>query len=294
MQFMNKYRPSRIYVAGVYLKRVLRWRRNSDPYLSIDSFADFCELNVTPPKFRGSQPNQNEISKAKTIFCDSDKLQDFLNEHHEIVSARVIVAGNTDYEFFRPLKNVPSSVRRIYLQNSYISNNPLYRTIPIGIENFRYGVNGHPRLMKKVTRFNERRKSVLVGPFSPTHSDRLLIMESLANSNVIKVCSRRYSPPHLAKLFQNFQFIAAVRGNGVDTHRLWESLYRGCIPIVRTDDWSHFLVDLKLPIEFIESWTSENLESCVENSVIADFSPKEISSLWMPYWKNLILNDVNN
>ena len=27
--------------------------------------------------------------------------------------------------------------------------------------------------------------------------------------------------------------VAAPRGNGLDTHRLWEALYLGCVPIVQ-------------------------------------------------------------
>lgn len=291
---MSAIRPSRYYVAKIYIKRTLRWRRNSFPFLSIDSFADFCEVNVTPPRFRGKSPKEFAIASAKTIFCDSDKLQDFLNEHHKLITAKVIVSGNTDYEFHSELINVPPSVRRFYLQNSFISSNSLYRTIPIGIENFRYGLNGHPSLMRKKVEFENRHKSALVGPFSKTHFERSVLEKNISESDFICVVHERCSPRSLSNLFQKFQFVAAVRGNGVDTHRLWESLYRGCVPLVKRDSWSQFLVEHKLPIEFVQSWNTEEIEKCVSESLLTDFSPKNLKALWMPYWIDLILNDLKD
>jgi hypothetical protein len=291
---MSAIRPSRYYVAKIYVKRILRWRRNSFPFLSVDSFADFCDINATPPRFRGKLPNKYAIANAKTIFCDSDKLQEFLNKHHKSITAKVIVSGNTDYEFHSELINVPSSVRRFYLQNSFISAHPLYRTIPIGIENFRYGLNGHPRLMQKKITFKDRQKSALVGPFSKTHFERSVLEKNITESVFIRVVNQRCSPRSLSKLFQKYQFVAAVRGNGVDTHRLWESLYRGCVPLVKLDSWSQFLVEHKLPIEFIRNWNTEEIEKCVSESLFTDFSPERIPALWMPYWIDFILDDLKD
>ena len=37
------------------------------------------------------------------------------------------------------------------------------------------------------------------------------------------------------KDIRNHEFVLCPRGNGVDTHRLWETLYMGSIPIVKND-----------------------------------------------------------
>lgn len=51
---------------------------------------------------------------------------------------------------------------------------------------------------------------------------------------------------------RNHSFVLCPRGYGVDTHRLWETLYMGSIPIVRRDiahsDWTD------LPILFVDAW----------------------------------------
>lgn len=47
-------------------------------------------------------------------------------------------------------------------------------------------------------------------------------------------------------------FCLAPRGNGIDTHRMWECLYAGCIPIVqRAEALREFE---ELPIFFVENW----------------------------------------
>ena len=282
------------YVFKVRFNQFIRWKRNSRPYLTIDSFADFCEVNVTPTKYRDKKPSLKEISNAKSIFCRSDKLQDFLDTHQNIVSASIIVSGNTDFEFHEKLRNIPASVKRLYLQNCFICDDSLYQTIPIGIENFRLGVNGNPRYLKKKTFYGNRKNKVLLGPFSLTHIDRSIVYNSIQTSEYIDVVKKRIAPKKLSNVFQNYKFIAAVRGNGVDTHRIWEALYRGCIPIVQKSDWSSFLTELALPIEFVSNWTTIELKKCIDTSIINEFDPSNIASLWMPYWESRMNEDISS
>lgn len=48
-------------------------------------------------------------------------------------------------------------------------------------------------------------------------------------------------------------FVLCPRGNGTDTHRLWETLYMGGIPIVRRADcWVSLLADL--PVVIVDEW----------------------------------------
>lgn len=51
-------------------------------------------------------------------------------------------------------------------------------------------------------------------------------------------------------------FVLCPRGNGLDTHRLWETLYMGSIPIVKRDIGYDDFSDL--PICFIDHWKEVN------------------------------------
>ena len=48
------------------------------------------------------------------------------------------------------------------------------------------------------------------------------------------------------------QFVLCPRGNGIDTHRIWEALYLKSIPIVRRCHAMSFFEDL--PILFVDHW----------------------------------------
>lgn len=64
------------------------------------------------------------------------------------------------------------------------------------------------------------------------------------------------------RTLRNHTFALCPRGNGLDTHRLWESLYVGTIPIVRRHFGLKEFADL--PICWVDTWdqvTPEFLES---------------------------------
>lgn len=85
---------------------------------------------------------------------------------------------------------------------------------------------------------------------------------------------------------RNHEFVLCPRGNGVDTHRIWETLYMGGIPIVVYDiahsDWTD------LPILFINSWeqvTEDYLRHQLERIQNTRWTMKK---LLIGYWINHI------
>lgn len=285
----EEQRPSRVRVIKTYTKRAIRWRRNSAPYLSGDLFSDNADVSVFPPRFRGQQPSLESIRAAKVIFCPSDKLQDFFFDFHNDISAKVVICGNSDYEFKALPASIPKSVRQLFLQNSFISDHPLVTTLPIGIENFRWGVNGNPKNLNPGLDWSQRRNEILLGPFGLTHPIRVKVRDDFSTPlNGIKLIESRLEPAEYGKVANNTRFIAAIRGNGVDTHRHWETLYRGGIPIILQDAWSHGIKGYGLPFLEVTAWDARQLQSITENNEDLGFDPAQIPALWWPYWKELI------
>lgn len=83
----------------------------------------------------------------------------------------------------------------------------------------------------------------------------------------------------------NHKFVFCPRGNGVDTHRLWMSLYLGTIPVVKDHITHHAFKHL--PILFINDW-SEVTEEFL-NKKFEEIHSKEydFSILGMDYWVKL-------
>jgi hypothetical protein len=84
----------------------------------------------------------------------------------------------------------------------------------------------------------------------------------------------------------NYAFVASPFGNGLDTHRLWEALILGCIPIIITSGLDSLLEDL--PVLIIKDWSDIN--DLLLKNVIIDFKTKHekgkfnYDKLTLKYW----------
>jgi hypothetical protein len=285
------FTPSRIDVMKVYSKRVMRWRSNSWPYLTGDAFADLADAVFRPPRFRGRHPSLKELRRARVIFINSSDFLSFLGEFGSSIEAKFLIAGNSDMEFHNSI-NLPKSVKGVLLQNSFISNNRNIFTLPIGIENYRWGVNGNPRFITP-TPIEMSNSLTLFGPFGHTHPMRAKVKEEFGVNGDNWNYVTGYIPPNeFDVLSSKFKYIACVRGNGIDTHRFWETLYRGRIPIVAANEWADSLDYLKLPFKKIEDWEKSKLADVVRETSF-QVSPTDISQLWMPYWVDFIKSKIN-
>lgn len=89
---------------------------------------------------------------------------------------------------------------------------------------------------------------------------------------------------------RNHSFVLCPRGNGVDTHRLWETLYMGSIPIVIHDiahsDWTD------LPILFVDSWDEVTEERVRKELVRIESTSWNTEKLLIGYWIERIKHSV--
>jgi len=79
------------------------------------------------------------------------------------------------------------------------------------------------------------------------------------------------------------KYCICPRGNGIDTHRIWEALYLNVIPIVIESD---FINIHNLPIIILKNWDELDINNLQNN-----FNNQENSKLTMDYYKN-ILNKI--
>jgi hypothetical protein len=252
-------------------------------------FADNCDIAIGSDGLRRRPISGRSIKSANVIYCRSDLLESFFEENFKLITAKVVIAGNSDREFHTYPDKIPPSVRHLFLQNSFISNSARTTAIPIGIENKRWAVNGVKSFMSSTIPWDERSNAIMVGPFGLTHPIRVGIEETFSklSLNEIAFYPNRLEPINYAKIAGGYKFVAAVRGNGVDTHRHWESIYRGSKIVVQRDNWSINFEDLNLPIIYVDGWSVDSvLESLKNDSFFKD--PKELPTLWWPYWNEKI------
>jgi len=89
------------------------------------------------------------------------------------------------------------------------------------------------------------------------------------------------------------KFIIAPRGCGMDTYRLWDALYLGCIPVVVKYEGYESFEDL--PILFVDKWEDyflldeDYLNSVWDRMINMDFNYEKLK---FSYWEKIILSNI--
>lgn len=274
----------RFYALLIYSLRFLLKNLSTRKFLTGDGFAKIADLEFFPEtgvEFRLRKVCSLEL--ASTVFCPGYKVEEMLKTYGTRIRPRVLIIGNSDRDFYDFPQNLPKSVVSVYLQNSFISDG-FFRTLPIGLENIRVGRNGLPFLFSRIFLYIPKKNITLVGPFSPTHTEREKLKDLKCEE--IKILNERMSPVRMAYHQYRHKFIAVPRGNGVDTHRLWECLYRGSIPILLRNEWSRSISQLGLPVLLVDEWSNNSIIEAMNSCKFERFDPKEFEVLWLKFWKD--------
>ena len=92
--------------------------------------------------------------------------------------------------------------------------------------------------------------------------------------------------PSYLKELSCYKWVCSPRGNGVDCHRLWESLYANSIPLVddaiNTQDFKR----MGLPIIIVSDWSNITLEWLEEETLKLGIICHS-KLLFLDYWKEL-------
>jgi hypothetical protein len=89
---------------------------------------------------------------------------------------------------------------------------------------------------------------------------------------------------------RNHKFVLCPPGGGVDTHRLWETLYMGSIPIVKRDIAHAAWQDL--PILFVDSWDEVTPERLTLEAVRIEGATWNMEKLKVGYWIQKVRNST--
>ena len=276
---------AKVKLANRYFKN-----KTSFPLLSQDAFRMLCDIQIES-KSDLKNLDVHEARSAQVIYINSGFLSEFLSNDHRLFSPKVIISGGSDTDFFDIPGNFPASAKLVLLQNSHISDLSRIHTLPIGVENLKMGMNGFPGYMKQRVPWSEKSNSCLVGPFGLTHPDRYLIGETLnPDSKNFFIARQRLSPRKFSRFANNFKFTLAMRGNGEDTHRFWETLYRGSLPIVKRSPWSESLKFFNFPFIEVDNWHHSEILMAMSAFSERPLMPKNQDFLWLPHWEKLIKN----
>jgi hypothetical protein len=178
---------------------------------------------------------------------------------------------------------------RWFGQNVEIEH-PKLESIPIGLANEQWG-HGNEHIFKSVMESDIKKTNTLYCNNTIwSHVGERIKCNEVMSKFGIKNGERVSFDTYLENIKKSY-FTVAPDGNGVDTHKLWECLYLGTVPIVTKSINSNFYSDL--PILFIDSWEDFNVNELtvgLYNDIMKKAKPERLD---FNYYKEKILKCID-
>lgn len=193
-------------------------------------------------------------SNFKKVFC--------INKYCDIPNVFGIPLGITN-------DCDDSSIHRIY-GNKDIMIDVMNTDIPKdNLAYLNFDVSTYKQEREYVLNFFKNEKWVKIGKIENTLEGRRLFLSEIKSS----------------------KFVFCPRGNGIDTHRLWETLYMGSYPIVKYENTHDLFKDL--PILFIKDWSEINEDFLNDKFIEFKNNNWNLEKLKLSYWLDFIKNEKN-
>lgn len=260
---------------------------------------DFNNINIDDINSILKKSNKNHIKLFIYNYLINDFIK-FILEHLDKNLTFTIYLHNGDEIFgnkdlhekliFNP------QIKKIYAQNlNYFEDNSKLKLLPIGIANSMWAHGNLPAIYDIMVKDNKKNKNVYINLATHTFKYREEVYKYLNKYNIETFNNRSYDV-YLNELAEH-RFCLCVRGNGIDTHRFYESLCLKVIPIIinnSSTNMNNFVNYLKkLNIPFFEI-TEEDLNMIVNKYFLTDFFNQDfynnIMNKYPDYTQNLKLD----
>ena len=268
---------------------VPRNRKPFHPFITGDGFRNFSDFAYDETVNRNKFPYE-EVKNGDVVFIKTDFLDEFFTQIHPKINVRyIVITHNSAHSAPGRYKNILDDEKLIawFSQNPDCVHDKLI-PIPLGLEN-RYNLNGNLSLINEhIFKKNALERTILlyVNFSLKTHEQRREVYNQFKNKSFCTIIVDKISyQKYLDNLFKS-HFVLSPRGRGLDCLRIWESIYLGAIPIVKTSPMDSLLADL--PVVIVKEWSEVNPEFLDEQYTLLKKRAFAMKKIWIDYWLNLI------
>lgn len=254
-------------------------------YISGDSFRAFCDFVYDEVD---SSLNPFDIKNGDVVFVKTDYLPKFFERIHPNIEHKyIIVTHNSDDKVNKTYLKYLNDDKIIvwFAQNMDLKHKKL-KPIPIGMAN-RCWPHGNVYVMDEVkARAYTKKHLAYLNIYKATYPrERIGVFVLFKDKNF---CLSREKVSYENYLIDtaNSKFVISPRGNGLDTHRLWEALYLQAIPIVKTSNLDALYEDL--PVLIIQDWKEITEEFLLQKYEEMQKKEYNLQKLGVQYWYELI------
>jgi len=263
-------------------------RYNSAPSfadLVIDlPYYDYVSFGAIPVWRASIQNVDFAVAPNAKIFCKTDLLRTFASFFANIQIPIHLITGVSD---INPL-DIEGAKEIIANPNilSWVGNNlpPVHEkilTLPIGFRESSRGAIRFPKVSE------DKKQAVILTSHGPTSSERGAAASNL--DGVVFIQEQKLPQEEYLSLLGDYRYSLCLQGNGLDTHRVYESIAMSCIPVVLSSP----LAAMYEAIGAIVIGSLDELNpSFVESNKHAILPDKHRVEL--DYWRNAVTNFQNS
>ena len=264
------------------------YRPSSEPFISGDSFR-----KISNHVFDETQTvNPSKVLKNDLVFVKNDLLKYYFENYHtKINNQYILISHNSDENIENEnIKFLDENIIHWFVQNLNIKNSDKISAIPIGLENMRYRKNGLVKDFLSVKKIVEIKDGVLSAFNENTNFDERSHLKKIVDDidyieNKIFSSTQEY----LSALNKS-KFCICPIGNGLDTHRIWESLIFDVTPIVTKNQMTQNFFEMGVPLLILDDWKqliSLSLEDLIDLNKI-NKNKDYIKYTEFDFWMNIV------
>ena len=264
------------------------YRPSSEPYISGDTFRKHADhVYDESKKFNPKNVKINDI-----VFLSANLIDEYFYDiHKKIKNKYILISHNSDRNITeKDRAYIDDKIIFWYAQNLSIKQNKFIGSIPIGLENLRFQLNGVLNDFIEKPSIKNQNKILASFSIATNPEKRENLMKIAKNNTIIDVKNFANHKSYFEGL-QLYKFNLCPEGNGLDTHRIWESLLVKTIPVMEDSVFTKNLASLNFPILVLESWQDLNDLSSkdLENIYKDETEKKQFDEVVkLEYWINFI------
>jgi hypothetical protein len=298
---------------------------SSDPFISNDNFIFYSDISLTEYYSKSVLDSlfSNFVeSKHIVVFVETKFLDTYLPYLLKVQRPFVLITTCNDdhcipYYYF-PCRNpviqqwhdallAHPPLLRWFTKNPSIQH-PKLAPIPLGpkwqyTNHAFFGEDKEPILrvlrthcLAPLENFRSSKPNLLYFYFGQTTDAPFYTSHKGIRQHVLEICQKGFALSAGAD-FENYlvslrehKFALSPPGRGLDTHRTWEALMVGTIPIVIRSPLD-ILYD-KLPVLIIDDWSVITPEYLEERWLEFQKGVYDFSRLYAPYWKEKVRENI--
>jgi hypothetical protein len=191
-------------------------------------------------------------SNPGILFVYGHRVSDFMNILEFVENPFVLITHNSDEnitEKYLKILDHPKLIRW-HSQNPMLRHEKLH-LLPIGIANSMWKHGNLATLKKIIDKKNSKTKDIYFYFNVSTNVSERNECKKIIEKNLIFEQPKANFEEYLDHL-SRFKYAICPPGNGIDSHRIWECLYLGVIPIVKRSVFTEVLSEYCI---LLDNWS---------------------------------------